>query len=290
LRDYGNENQLGLESTPQEFIDNLCKIFDEVWRVLSDDGTVWVNLGDSYFSSSKGSGGSNPEKSKFQAGKGKANKQSMESIVHLSPGHLPIKPKDLVGIPWRFAFAMQDRGWYLRQDIIWAKPNPMPESVTDRCTKSHEYIFLFSKQPKYFFDHEAIQEPALHSGDRRAGQGRLEYDGKRQGEKGTGQEAFVSIKEFRNKRSVWNVGVASFKDAHFAVYPPALIEPCIKAGSAEGDTVLDPFSGSGTTGEVALKLGRNYIGCELNPDYARLSEKRISEALGMFANVEVKGE
>jgi DNA modification methylase len=183
---------------------------------------------------------------------------------------------------------MQDRGWYFRQDIIWAKPNPMPESVTDRCTKSHEYIFLFSKQPKYFFDHEAIQEPAIHSEDRRAGLGRLNYRGKRQGENGTGQEAFVSIKDFRNKRSVWNVGVASFKDAHFAVYPTALIEPCIKAGSAEGDTVLDPFSGSGTTGEVALKLGRNYVGCELNPDYARLSEKRITEALGMFAEVEVR--
>jgi site-specific DNA-methyltransferase (adenine-specific) len=280
LRDYGNDGQLGLEPTPQEFVENLCKIFDEVWRVLADDGTVWVNLGDSYNGAAPNRSGANGFND------GRTNRDKRFSVG----GVQGLKPKDMVGIPWRFAFAMQERGWYLRQDIIWAKPNPMPESVTDRCTKSHEYIFLFSKQPKYFFDHEAIQEPALHSGDRRAGQGRLEYDGKRQGEKGTGQEAFVSIKDFSNKRSVWNVGVASFKDAHFAVYPPALIEPCIKAGSAEGDTVLDPFSGSGTTGEVALKLGRNYVGCELNPDYARLSEKRITEALGMFADVEVKGE
>ena len=276
LRDYGNDDQIGLEASPSEFVESLCQVFDEVWRVLADDGTVWVNLGDSYAGASLSRASNNG-----RAGYGNPREGTFS---RLGDG---LKHKDLVGIPWRFAFAMQERGWYLRQDIIWAKPNPMPESVTDRCTKSHEYIFLFSKQPKYFFDHEAIQEPALHSGDRRAGQGRLEYDGKRQGEKGTGQEAFVSIKEFRNKRSVWNVGVASFKDAHFAVYPPALIEPCIKAGSAEGDTVLDPFSGSGTTGEVALKLGRNYVGCELNPDYARLSEKRLVEALGMFADVEV---
>jgi len=277
LRDYGNDDQIGLEASPSEFVESLCQVFDEVWRVLADDGTVWVNLGDSYAGASLSRASNNG-----RAGYGNPREGTFS---RLGDG---LKHKDLVGIPWRFAFAMQERGWYLRQDIIWAKPNPMPESVTDRCTKSHEYIFLFSKQPKYFFDHEAIQEPAIHSEDRRAGLGRLNYRGKRQGENGTGQEAFVSIKEFRNKRSVWNVGVASFKDAHFAVYPPALIEPCIKAGSAEGDTVLDPFSGSGTTGEVALKLGRNYVGCELNPDYARLSEKRITEALGMFAEVEVK--
>ena len=276
LRDYGSDGQLGLEGTPSEFVENLCQVFDEVWRVLSDDGTLWVNLGDSYAGNSQSRASNNG-----RAGYGNPREGT---VPRLGDG---LKHKDLVGIPWRFAFAMQDRGWYLRQDIIWAKPNPMPESVRDRCTKSHEYIFLFSKQPKYFFDHEAIQEPAIHSEDRRAGKGRLEYDGKRQGEKGTGQEAFVSIKEFKNKRSVWNVSVASYKEAHFAVYPTALIEPCIKAGSAEGDTVLDPFSGSGTTGEVALKLGRNYIGCELNPDYARLSEKRITEALGMFAEVTV---
>jgi DNA modification methylase len=249
LRDYGNDGQLGLEATPQEFVENLCRIFDEVWRVLADDGTVWVNLGDSY------------------------------------------ADKSLAGVPWRFAFAMQDRGWYLRQDIIWAKPNPMPESVTDRCTKSHEYIFLFSKQPKYFYDYEAIREPLAESSvgrlqqdiDNQVGSTRANAGAKTNGN----MKAHGDVEGGRNKRSVWNVSVASFKDAHFAVYPPALIEPCIKAGSAEGDTVLDPFSGSGTTGEVALKLGRNYVGCELNPDYAQLSERRITEALGMFADVEI---
>jgi site-specific DNA-methyltransferase (adenine-specific) len=271
------DEQLGLEETPQEFVENLCKIFDEVWRVLADDGTIWVNLGDSYNSAVSDRSGSHG----FKDGRTNRDKRLRAGGVE------GLKQKDLVGIPWRFAFAMQERGWYLRQDIIWAKPNPMPESVTDRCTKSHEYIFLMSKSPRYYFDNEAIQEPAIHSNDRRAGQGRLKYDGKRQGEDGTGQEAFVSIKEFRNKRSVWKVGVARYPGAHFAVYPPALIEPCILAGSAEGDTVLDPFSGSGTTGEVALKNGRNYVGTELNPEYAAISEKRITDALGMFANVEM---
>jgi len=278
LRDYGNDGQLGMESTPQEFVENLCKIFDEVWRVLADDGTVWVNLGDSYNGAAPNRSGANGFND------GRTNRDKRFSVG----GVQGLKPKDLVGIPWRFAFAMQDRGWYLRQDIIWAKPNPMPESVTDRCTKSHEYIFLFSKQQKYFFDNKAIQEPAIHANDKRNGKGCHTYTGKRAENDGLVQQSFVTVNDTRNKRSVWNVGVASFKDAHFAVYPPALIEPCIRAGSAEGDTVLDPFSGSGTTGEVALKLGRNYVGCELNPDYAKLSERRISEALGMFAEVEVK--
>ena len=277
LRDYGNDGQLGMEGSPQEFVENLCQVFDEVARVLTDDGTVWVNLGDSYNGAAPNRSGANGFND------GRTNRDKRFSVG----GVQGLKPKDLVGIPWRFAFAMQDRGWYLRQDIIWAKPNPMPESVTDRCTKSHEYIFLFSKQAKYFFDHEAIQEPAIHANDKRNGKGRHTYTGKRAENDGLVQQSFVTVNDTRNKRSVWNVGVASFKDAHFAVYPPALIEPCVKAGSAEGDTVLDPFSGSGTTGEVALKLGRNYIGCELNPDYARLSEKRITEALGMFAEVTV---
>lgn len=249
LRDYGDGGQLGQEDTPQDFVENLCRVFDEVWRVLADDGTAWVNLGDTY------------------------------------------ADKSLAGVPWRFAFAMQDRGWYLRQDIIWSKPNPMPESVSDRCVKSHEYIFLFSKQRDYFFDYEAIKEPLAESSvarlqqdiENQAGSDRANAGAKTNGN----MKAHGDIEAGRNKRSVWNVTTASFKGAHFAVYPPALVEPCVKAGSAEGDTVLDPFSGSGTTGEVALKLGRNYAGCELNPDYARLSEKRITEALGMFAKVEV---
>jgi DNA modification methylase len=281
LRDYGNDDQLGLEATPSEFVENLCKVFDEVWRVLADDGTLWVNLGDSYAGASLSRASNNG-----RAGYGNPREGTFS---RLGDG---LKPKELVGVPWRFAFAMQDRGWYLRQDIIWAKPNPMPESVTDRCTKSHEYIFLLTKNPRYYFDSEAIREPLAESSlgrlaqdvDSQTGSARANGGAKTNGN----MKALGDPEAGRNKRSVWNVGVASFKDAHFAVYPPALIEPCIKAGSAEGDTVLDPFSGSGTTGEVALKLGRNYVGCELNPDYARLSEKRITEALGMFANVEVK--
>jgi site-specific DNA-methyltransferase (adenine-specific) len=279
LRDYGNDDQIGLEASPSDFVESLCQVFDEVWRVLADDGTVWVNLGDSYAGASLSRASNNG-----RAGYGNPREGTFS---RLGDG---LKHKDLVGIPWRFAFAMQERGWYLRQDIIWAKPNPMPESVTDRCTKSHEYIFLFSKQPKYFFDGEAIKEKASTepvSRDKNAEGYQADYAG---GDRFSAGARVYGADGMRNKRSVWNVGVASFKDAHFAVYPPALIEPCIKAGSAEGDTVLDPFSGSGTTGEVALKLGRNYIGCELNPDYARLSEKRITEALGMFADVEVKGE
>ena len=246
LRDYGNDEQIGLESGLNEYVASLVLIFDEVRRVLTDDGTLWLNLGDSY-----------------------------------------LKEKQLAGVPWRVAFALQDNGWILRQDIIWAKPNPMPESVTDRCTKAHEYIFLMSKNPRYYYDHESVKEPALHANDKRAGNGRHTYTGKRAKNDGLVQQSFVTINETANKRSVWNVGVARFKDAHFAVYPPALIEPCVKAGSAEGDTVLDPFSGSGTTGEVALKLGRNYIGTELNPDYAKLSEKRITEAIGLMGKVEL---
>lgn len=277
LRDYGNDGQLGLESKPSEFVENLCRVFDEVWRVLADDGTVWVNLGDSYAGASLSRASNNG-----RAGYGNPREGTFSRLGN------GLKHKELVGIPWRFAFAMQDRGWYLRQDIIWAKPNPMPESVTDRCTKSHEYVFLFSKQPKYFFDNEAIKEKALTepvARDKNEEGYQADYPG---GDRFSAGARVYGADGMRNKRSVWNVGVASFKDAHFAVYPPALIEPCVKAGSAEGDTVLDPFSGSGTTGEVALKLGRNYVGCELNPDYAKLSEKRITDALGMFADVKVK--
>jgi site-specific DNA-methyltransferase (adenine-specific) len=275
LRDYGVEEQIGLESTPQEFIEELCLVFDEVWRVLKDDGTIWVNLGDSYAQSGQGGGGSyGTERPDWS----KRGRKAPEGL----------KPKDLIGIPWRFAFAMQDRGWYLRSDIIWHKPNPMPESVTDRPTKSHEYIFLLTKNPKYYYDHEAIKEDSIWANHSRAGAGRLTYDGKRQGQKGTGQESFVTITDKRNKRSVWTVNTKPYKDAHFATYPPELITPCILAGSKEGDVVLDPFSGSGTTGEVALQHGRNYIGLELNADYAKLSEHRLNEAVGMFGVVSVE--
>jgi DNA modification methylase len=270
------DNQIGLEQSPDDFIEQLCVVFDEVWRVLKDDGTIWVNLGDSY-------AGNNSRASN----NGRAGFGNEREGVFLKTGH-GLKHKDLVGIPWRFAFAMQARGWYLRSDIIWHKPNPMPESVTDRPTKSHEYIFLMTKSPRYYYDHESIKEDAIWAEEKQAGKGRLHYDGKRQGEKGTGQENFVSIVDKKNKRSVWQVNVKGYKEAHFATYPTQLIEPCILAGSKEGDTVLDPFSGSGTTGEVALKHGRNYVGLELNPDYAAISEKRITDAVGMFAEFEMR--
>jgi DNA modification methylase len=277
------DNQIGLEQSPDDFIEQLCIVFDEVWRVLKDDGTIWVNLGDSY--SAMRDSKASPDS--LRTGDG----TRVSSAANRNPENLRkagLKHKDLVGIPWRFAFAMQARGWYLRSDIIWHKPNPMPESVTDRPTKSHEYIFLMTKSPRYYYDHEAIKEDAIWAEEKRAGQGRLHYDGKRQGEKGTGQENFVSIVDKKNKRSVWQVNVKGYKEAHFATYPTELIEPCILAGSKEGDTVLDPFSGSGTTGEVALKHGRHYIGLELNPDYAAISEKRITDAVGMFVDLEMR--
>ena len=258
LRDYGKDDQIGMESTPDEFVEQLCLVFDEVWRVLADDGTLWLNLGDSYMTT--------PAGNKTWGDGVNRNKHYQDKNIqgnHKRPQIDGLKNKDLVGIPWRVAFALQARGWYLRQDIIWAKPNPMPESVTDRCTKSHEYIFLLSKSAQYFFDHEAIKEKA------------------------TTPIPDQTDELMRNKRDVWQVSFKPYKDAHFATYPPELVLPCILAGSKPGDFILDPFSGSGTTGEVALQLGRNYVGCELNPEYALLSEKRISEAVGLFGSVEL---
>lgn len=284
LRDYGNDDQIGLESTPSEFVEELCKVFDEVWRVLADDGTLWLNLGDSYssFRDSKAS----PDT--LREGDGTA----VGKAANRNPANLKnagLKHKDLVGIPWRVAFALQERGWYLRQDIIWAKPNPMPESVTDRCTKSHEYIFLLSKNPRYFFDNQAIKEPVVTE---TGGKG-IRFGGKKYGDSDDPLHATKSGNvyegsETRNKRDVWNVTTSRYADAHFATYPTELVLPCVLAGSREGDLVLDPFSGSGTTGEVALQQGRNYIGFELNPDYAKLSEKRLTDAIGMLGSVEIE--
>ena len=282
LRDYGEDDQIGLEQTPAEYVEELCKVFDEVWRVLADDGTLWLNLGDSYAAMRD----SKATPDSLRNGDG----TKVGTAANRNPANLReagLKHKDLVGIPWRVAFALQQRGWYLRQDIIWAKPNPMPESVTDRCTKSHEYIFLLTKQPKYFYDNEAIKEPSIWANDARAGAGRLTYDGKRQGNKGDGQEAFVAITDKRNKRDVWTVSTSRYKGAHFATYPTDLVEPCILAGSREGDWVLDPFNGSGTTGVVALAHNRNYIGLELNADYADLALARISDSVGMMGEVSV---
>ena len=279
LRDYGEDEQLGMEQTPADFVENLCKVFDEVWRVLADDGTLWLNIGDSY--TSVHTGGQKSAKSTVGANHDGAQEIRQNKS---NPKSYGLKDKELVGIPWRVAFALQERGWYLRQDIIWAKPNPMPESVTDRCTKSHEFLFLLTKQPKYFYDNEAIKEPVVQEW------GTRDRSGGKYHNEGSGLTPHTGLEKnytTRNKRDVWTVTTSRFKGAHFATYPPELIEPCVLAGSREGDWVLDPFSGSGTTGVVALMHGRNYVGCELNPDYADISLNRIQDSVGMLGEVEV---
>ena len=267
LRDYGGEDsQIGQEQSPEEFIEELVKVFREVRNVLTDDGTCWVNLGDSYYNYRKD--GCIPKQTFAK------NRQDLPDVCPRRGNRLEgLKEKDLIGIPWMFAFAMRADGWYLRQDIIWHKPNPMPESVRDRCTKAHEYIFLFSKQKNYFYDNEAIKEPAKDWGTRDRTNGKYHNEG-------TGLQPHSGLTksyEKKNKRSVWTVNKKPYKGAHFATYPPELIEPCIKAGSEVGDIVLDPFMGSGTTAAVAKSLGRDYIGCELHEDYGNLIEKRVGE-------------
>jgi DNA modification methylase len=313
LRDYGTVGQLGLERTPEEYVARLVEVFREVRRVLRKDGTLWLNLGDSYWGGKGQSGHANPE---YQAARVEAGESFSQVAAHVggqgktrpSDGtHPVIKPKDLVGIPWRVAFALQADGWYLRQDIIWHKRNPMPESVRDRCTKSHEYIFLLAKSQKYYYDAEAIAEPVAESSIARLSQPNLENQagsnrvpGKTNGPmkavaKRAGPEFYTgaaytspqsdprgSAKNFgdfttRNRRSVWTITTRPFKEAHFATFPPDLIEPMIKAGCPVGGVVLDPFFGAGTTGLVAKELGRDFIGIELNPDYCRMAEKRIAK-------------
>jgi site-specific DNA-methyltransferase (adenine-specific) len=272
LRDYGVDGQIGLEPTPDEFVAKLVAVFREVRRVLRDDGTLWLNLGDSYAGSGKGG---NPEDSPH--GKQRTNRGTLVARPGNRLNNAGLRPKDLVGIPWRVAFALQADGWYLRQDIIWHKPNPMPESVRDRCTKAHEYIFLLSKSPRYFFDHEAIKEDSVYANCGRPSAKKGSFAAK--GEPLAGQLPFRAITEKRNKRSVWTVATKPYKGAHFATYPPALIEPCILAGSREGGTVLDPFNGSGTTGEVAILNSRRYVGIELNAAYLELAKARIDAAV-----------
>lgn len=271
LRNYGVDAQIGLEETPEEYVAQLVVVFREVKRVLKDSGTLWLNLGDSYCNTN-GFARASKEYQRQGRNDAPANDRNLDALHNAG-----YKTKDLLGIPWMVAFALRADGWYLRSDIIWAKPNPMPESVRDRPTKSHEYIFLLSKSQKYYYDADAIAEQEIHAQDPRAGYGRLHYRGKREGQEGTGQENFVSIKEKKNKRSVWTVTTKPYKGAHFATFNPALIEPCVLAGSAKGDYVLDPFNGSGTTGEVALKHGRKYLGSELNMNYIQLSKQRLEK-------------
>ncbi len=274
LRDYGVDGQLGLEKTPQEYIEKMVEVFRAVRRVLRDDGTVWLNLGDSYAASTKGSGGT--AKGTLSGGGGQSTNAGSFYDAKFDLQAAGLKPKDLCGIPWRVALALQADGWYLRQDIIWHKPNPMPESVRDRCTKAHEYIFLLAKSPKYYYDHEAIKEPATgrNPGNKRH-KGKEAYDGGDEHHRTKAGLTSVGAKETRNKRSVWTVAPKAYKGAHFAVFPPDLIEPCVLAGCPEGGIVLDPFMGSGTTAMVARDNGRRYLGCELNPEYSTLQEERL---------------
>lgn len=292
LRDYGCDGQIGLEETPEKYIESLCDVFSEVRRVLTPQGTLWLNIGDSYNGNKVG----NTEVVK--------NKKVSESNNFHKKLWGGAKPKDLIGIPWMLAFALRSQGWYLRQDIIWHKGNPLPESVTDRCTKSHEYIFLLSKSQKYYFDHEAIQEEATSSdkprvfgannqkGTLRNDIGRVykprtkncQYDGQRPNSMHLAREAGLpdGVYPVRNKRDVWTVNTKPCKEAHFATYPFELIKPCILAGCPENGIVLDPFMGSGTTAIVARSLNRNYLGVELNPEYIKIAHKRLEKHLGIF--------
>ena len=309
LRDYGVDGQIGLEQTPEQFIQKLVEVFREVKRVLRDDGVLWVNIGDSYAGSGKGAW---------------SNKDGGQKEVYIPDPQSPqskmpkvpdgCKPKDLIGIPWMLAFALRADGWYLRQDIIWNKPNAMPESVRDRCTKAHEYVFLLSKSPRYFYDYEAIKEPAnltgkgnantfrggayVHgstfnnaeggnrtvSGNTRAKRDSFKREESKREQTIPNQSYGTHRSErdestwdisLKNKRSVWTVATKGYKAAHFATFPPELIEPCILAGCPEGGFVFDPFGGSGTTAGVAMKYGRNAVLCELNAEYAELIPARI---------------
>jgi DNA modification methylase len=268
LRDYGHEGQIGHEETPEEFIKQLVEVFRCVWDVLEDDGTLWLNIGDSYCNTN-GFARASPEYQREGRNNMPANDRKLNKL-HATG----LKTKDLIGIPWMLAFALRADGWYLRQDIVWHKPNPMPESVQDRCTKAHEYIFLFSKSHKYHFDHAAIKEPVKEDwGTRDRSNGKYHNEG-------TGLQPHGGLEksyEMANKRSVWTVNTKPYAGAHFAVFPTELIEPCILAGAPTGGIVLDPFMGSGTTAQVAQDLGRKYLGCELNPKYEALQKQRLRQ-------------
>lgn len=280
LRDYGVEGQIGFEDSPEEYVDTLVEVFDCVRDLLADDGVLWLNLGDSYNNSDKwGGGGANTGKhSKDENGK----VPSWSGVRRKWKGLSGTKPKDLLGIPWRVAFALQAAGWYLRQDIIWHKPNPMPESVRDRCTKAHEYLFLLAKSERYYFDHKAMQEPETMKPQNRLTPRKANPNAKVHGMPAYRQQEGGTGGGMRNRRSVWTIPTRPYKGAHFATFPPALIEPCILAGSRPGDIVLDPFMGSGATAEVAVLNHRRYLGCELNQDYAPLQDERVDKAAALL--------
>jgi len=279
LRDYGHDGQIGLKQTPEQYITAMVEVFQCVKDVLADDGTLWLNIGDSYAGGSK-AGEKRPGSGRADGvvdDRGQRNRNG----VGLVDG---CKSKDLIGIPWMLAFALRADGWYLRQDIIWHKPNPMPESVRDRCTKAHEYIFLLSKSDRYFFDSESIRENSVDpEGSAKRYKAPFFVGDKHEsgGYSANGAKHTGGMKEFdgkRNRRSVWTINTKPYKGAHFATFPTALIEPCILAGSRLNDIVLDPFMGSGTTAQVAIQHGRQYLGCELNPEYSALQQERIAKA------------
>jgi DNA modification methylase len=269
LRDYGVDGQLGQERTPEEYIANMVAVFAEAWRVLADDGTLWLNLGDSYSCAGAGT-----------YGKHESSGSNVGRVARKSG-----RPKNLLGIPWRVALALQAWGWYLRQEIIWHKPNAMPSSVTDRCTTAHEHIFLLTKSARYYFDHEAIKEPVAESSLVRLSQDIESQAGStRQQAKTNGpMKAVGGSGNLRNKRSVWSIPTKGFKEAHFATFPEKLVEPCILAGSAVGDHVLDMFGGAGTAPVVADRLGRHSTIIELNPAYAEIARARIDKAAALLA-------
>ena len=271
LRDYGHHGQIGLEPTPEAYVAQMVAVFREVKRVLRDDGTLWLNLGDSYNAAGREGHGT---RIGYKQG---TNRASDTGADNCRPSVADLKPKDLIGIPWRVAFALQDDGWWLRQDIIWHKPNPMPESVTDRCTKAHEYVFLLSKSERYYFDAEAMKEPSVTNDPRRpyTSKGAKDLDGRSEWK--SGQARDKGDFSLRNKRSVWTVATKPYKGALFATFPPALIEPCILAGCPRLGTVLDPFGGSGTTGQVALSKERSAVLVELNSSYIPLINERIEK-------------
>ena len=269
LRDYGHDGQIGLEETVDEYVAAIVDVFKHVKELLADTGTLWLNLGDSYYNYRPGKG-----QSLVKQTVSNTNQDLPQNCARRGNKQAGLKEKDLIGIPWRVAFALQADGWYLRQDIIWHKPNPMPESVRDRCTKNHEYIFLLTKKSKYYFDNEAIKEPVKEDWGTRD-----RTDGKYHNE-GSGLTPHSGLEksyETANKRSVWTVTTKPFSGAHFAVFPSDLIEPCVLAGTKSGELVLDPFMGSGTTAAVAQRLNRLYLGCELNEEYKKLQDERLKQ-------------
>lgn len=299
LRDYGADGQIGLEETPDQYIERLVAIFREVRRVLKDDGTLWINIGDSYARSGKGRNADGTHRNKTPDKESHGQKSGKISKAPTCEGY---KPKDLFGIPWLLAFALRADGWYLRADIIWQKPNAMPESVKDRPTRAHEYVFLLSKSARYFYNAEAVKEPAVgfYNAAPAGSKGTWKPNARRRGNSRTfrgggaythdrAAENSASVEREshglapnetgkRNRRTVWTIATRPYKGAHFATFPEDLVRPCILAGSRPSDTVLDPFCGSGTTGAVAIQEGRDFIGIEINPEYSKMSEQRIREA------------